>query len=66
MEILKIYRDFKDITASDKALRDRVFNTAKNPIYDGYQRGLASMIYDLFDKNSASSGAVIENQRPLD
>ena len=66
MEIIKIYRDFKDITASDKALHDRVFNTAKNPIYDGYQRGLASMIYDLFDKNSASSGAVIENQRPLD
>ena len=26
---------------------------AKNPKYDGYQRGLASMVYKLFDKKSA-------------
>ena len=31
-------------TASDKVLRDKAFNIAKNPKYDGYQRGLASMI----------------------
>ena len=40
------YGDFKDLarrTASDKLLRDKVFNIAKNPKYDGYQRGLASM-----------------------
>ena len=29
--------------ASDKVLRDKVFNIAKNPKYDGYQRRLASM-----------------------
>ena len=37
------YGDFKDLkrrTASDKILRDKVFNIAKNPKYDGYQRGL--------------------------
>ena len=40
------YGDFKDIarrTISDKALRDEAFDIAKNPKYDGYQRGFASM-----------------------
>ena len=52
------YGDFKDLarrTASDKVLRDKAFNIAKNPKYDGYQRGLASMFYKFFDKKSASS-----------
>ena len=37
------YGDFKDLarkTASDKVLRDKAFNIAKNSKYDGYQRGL--------------------------
>ena len=37
------YRDFKDLTrrtVSGKILRDKEFNTAKNPKYDGYQCGL--------------------------
>ena len=36
------YGDFKDLvrrTASDKVLRDKAFNIAKNPKYDGYQTG---------------------------
>ena len=52
------YGDFKDLarrTASDKVLRDKAFNIAKNPKYDGYQRGLASMFYKFLDKKSASS-----------
>ena len=51
------YGDFKDLarrTASDKVLRDKAFNIAKNSKYDGYQRGLASMVYKFFDKKSAS------------
>ena len=47
------YGDCKDLTrrtASDKILRDKAFNIAKNPKYDGYQRGLASMVYNFFDK----------------
>ena len=39
--------DFEDLTrrtASDKILRDKVFNVAKNPRYDRYQRGLASIV----------------------
>ena len=41
------YGDFKDLerrTASDKILRVKAFNIAKNPKYDGYQRGLASIV----------------------
>ena len=41
----------------DKVLRDKTFNIAKNPKYDGYQKGLASMVYRFFGKN-AVVGAV--------
>ena len=54
-----VYGDFKDLerrTASGKVLRDKAFNIAKNPKYDGYQRGLASMVYNFFDKKSKGSG----------
>ena len=50
------YGDFKDLkgrTTSDKILRDKAFNIAKNPKYDGYQRGIASMVYKFFDKKYA-------------
>ena len=46
-------RDFEDLpwkTASDKILRDEAFSIAKNPKYDEYQRGLASMVHKIFDK----------------
>ena len=45
--------DFKNLakrTASDKVLRNKPFNIAKNPKSDEYQRGLASMVYKFFDK----------------
>ena len=51
------YGGFKDLarrTASDKGLRNKAFNIAKNPKYDGYQRGLVSMVYKFFDKKFAS------------
>ena len=47
--------DFKDLTrrkASDEILRDKAFNIAENPKYDGYLRGRASMVYKLFDKKN--------------
>ena len=53
------FGDFKDLkrrTVSDKILRDKAFNIAKNPKYDGYQRGLASMVYKFFDKKTADGG----------
>ena len=51
------YGDFVDLnkrTAADKVLQHKAFNTAKNPKYDGYQRGLASMVYNFFDKKTFS------------
>ena len=45
--------DFKDLkrrTYSYKILRDKAFNISRNPKYDLYQRGFASMVYKLFDK----------------
>ena len=48
------FKDLKTRTASDKVLRDKAFNIDKNPKYDGYRRGLASMVYNFFDKKSAS------------
>ena len=53
------YGDFKDLarrTASEKVLRNKAFNIAKNPEYDRHQRGLASMVYKYFDKKSTGSG----------
>ena len=54
--------DFKYLkrrTASDKVLRDKASNIAKNPKYDEYQRVLASMVYNFFDKKSTGSGVNI-------
>ena len=53
------YGDFLDLarrTASDNVLRDKPLNIAKNPKYDVYQRGLASMVYKFFDKKSKGGG----------
>ena len=49
------YGDFKDLarrTASDEVLRSKPFSIAKNPKYDGHQRGLASIVYKFFDKKN--------------
>ena len=62
------YGDFKDVkkrTAADKFLRDKAFNVAKNPKYDGYQRGLASMVYKFFDKNTKGSGVTLANKSAI-
>ena len=53
------YADHKDLinrTEADKVLRDKAYDIASNPEYDGYQRGLASMVYKCFHKKSTGSG----------
>ena len=53
------FADHKDLinrTEADKVLKDKAYNIASNPEYDGYQRGLASMVYKFFDKKSMGSG----------
>ena len=49
MEILK---NLARRAASDKVLGNKAINIAKNAKYDGYQRGLTSMVYHFFDKKS--------------
>ena len=51
------YADHKDLinrTEADKVLRGKAYDIASNPEYDGYQRGLASMVYKYFDSKVAS------------
>ena len=52
------YGDFKHLakrTTSDNVLRDEAFNITKNPKYDGYQRGLASMLYKFLTKRQQAA-----------
>ena len=49
------YGHFKDLTrrtASDKLLRDKSFNVAKNWKYGRYQRGFALIVYKFLDKKT--------------
>ena len=53
------YGESKDLVKrnrSNKFLRDKAFEIAIDPKYDGYQIGLASMVYKFFDKKSNGSG----------
>ena len=62
------YSDSKDLakrTASDKVLKDKAFNIANNPKYNGYERGLASMVYKFFDKNTAGGNISSNSDTPL-
>ena len=47
-------------TQSDKVLSDKAFKIASNPKYDGYQRGLASMVHKFFDKKYSGIGITNE------
>ena len=53
-------KDLDKRTQSDKVLRDKAFKIVSNPKYNGYQRGLASMVYKFFDKKSSGSGITNE------
>ena len=55
------HNDLINITEADKVLRDKAYDIASNPKYDGYQRGLASMVYKFFDKKSIGS----ETAKPI-
>ena len=62
------YSDSKHLTkrtVADKNLKDRAFDIANYPKYDGYQRGLASMVYTFFDSKVSGSGAKLipENEQ---
>ena len=57
------YSDSKDLikrTQANKVLRDKAYGIASNPSYNGYQRGLASMVYKFFDKKSMGGNLNLE------
>ena len=62
------YGDFKDLKnriAVDEALRDKAFDIAKYPKYNGYQTGLASTVYNFFDKKTKGSGVTLANKSAI-
>ena len=70
---MKLLNMHTELELPINAFRDKAFNVAKNPKYDGYQKGLASIVYKCFDKKSAKdstnrgtrivSDAVPDNQQ---
>ena len=59
------YSDSKDLAKraiSDKVLKGRAYEIARNRKYDKYQRALASMDYKFFDKKAESGVSVNEQQ----
>ena len=55
------YGKSKDLikrTQSDKVLKHKAFKIANNPNYESHQRGLASMVYNFFDKKSKGSSII--------
>ena len=61
------YGDFKDLakrTAANKIKKNKAFNIVKNPKYDGYQRGLASMVYKFVDEKTAGSRVTTLANKP--
>ena len=62
------YGDFEDLKkrrAADNFATDKAFNITKNLKYDGYQKGLASMVYKFFDKKTKGSGVTISNKSAI-
>ena len=47
------YKDVEKTLISDQKLRNSAYDIASNPVHDGYQRGLASMVYKFYDSKVA-------------
>ena len=45
------YKDQTKRTGSNNVLRYKAFKTASNPKYNGYEKGLVSMVYKILIKN---------------
>ena len=60
----KKYKDLERRTQSDVVLKNKTPKIAGNPKYNGYERGLATIVYNFFDKKSKGSG--LKNQQLAD
>ena len=54
--------DLTKRTVAEKKLENKAFDIARDPKYDWYQRGLASMVYKFFDSKVSGSGAKLTPQ----
>ena len=61
-------KDLAKKTQSEKVLWDKPFKIASDTKCDGYQRGLASLVYKFFDKKSCENGvnALLANKSTTD
>ena len=59
------YGKLKDLAKELNLLRDKAFKIASDPKYDGYEGGLASVVYKFFDKKSSGSGIANESNYQL-
>ena len=65
------YKDVENRLISDQKLRNSAYDIASNPVYDDYQRGLASLVYKFFDSKvapldkKAMAGKGIKNNKIL-
>ena len=59
-ELDKLVFDMIGLMANQKTLKDKTLKIASDPKYDGYQRGLASMVYKFFDKKFSGNGVATE------
>ena len=57
-----VSKDLTKRTVADKILKNKAFDIAKDPNYDGYQKGLASMVYKFFDSKVSGSGTKLTLQ----
>ena len=44
------YKDLKGRAQSDIVLKSKAYEIAANPKYNGYERGLAAMVYKFFNE----------------
>ena len=59
-ELDKLVFDMIGLMANQKTLKDKTLKIASDPKYNGYQRGLASMVYKFFDKKFSGNGVATE------
>ena len=57
---LSDHKDLINRTETDKVLRDKAYDIASNPKYNGYQRGLAGIVYKFFNKKLTAEPSSLE------
>ena len=56
------YKNIENRSIADDKLKDSVYDIASNPEYDGYQRGLSSMVYKFYNSKVAPRNKTISGK----